>query len=123
MARDPQAAFDWMLDDEADARASEPADAPFSPTPTSPSLTKRQLRARGWTGAAVARFLGAPDETQVGRKGGYRWEAHLFLSERVVAVEATVEWKAWCRERWARGERGKRAARETAQKLVEEMRA
>jgi hypothetical protein len=58
-------------------------------------LTAAALRARGWTDAAIRRFLGAPDRTVANPV--YRSAAPLRLYDpaRVAAVEATAAWRAW----------------------------
>ncbi|WP_436533910.1 hypothetical protein [Actinoplanes sp. HUAS TT8] len=61
-------------------------------------MSSRVLAERGWTAAAVRRFLGEPDRTvpnPVFRSAG---PMRLFRLERVTAAERTEQWQRW-RER------------------------
>ena len=59
------------------------------------SVSRSALRARGWTDAAIRKHLGAPDiETPNPHfEGGADRQGYTLT--RVLAAEATAEWKAW----------------------------
>jgi hypothetical protein len=66
-----------------------------APPPRSKRLTASALRERGWTDAAVRRFLDPPDATA--RNPVFRSAAPMKLYDpaRVEAVESSPEWKVW----------------------------
>jgi hypothetical protein len=74
------------------AAVSKPEPAP---PPRPDRLTASALRARGWTDAAIRRFLGTPDA--IARNPVFRSAApmKLYDAERVAAVESSPEWQAW----------------------------
>ena len=54
---------------------------------------QKNLRQRGWTAAAIGRFLGAADALK--RRPASRSPVYLHDQDRVLAVEATPAFRAW----------------------------
>ena len=70
----------------------------------------RVLAERGWTEAAIRRFLGEPDRRVPNPVYRTAAPARLYSMIRVTAAEATPEWQAWRLAAGKRSERGKAAA-------------
>lgn len=66
------------------------------------------LRERGWTEAAIKRFLGEPDKRVPNPMYKSAAPARLYRADRASLAEASDEWKAW------RQVAGKRSARSKA---------
>jgi hypothetical protein len=72
-----------------------------SPTRDDARVSEGALAERGWTAAAVRRFLGEPDRM---------YPARLFNLDRVVAAEETEQWRRWRERSVQRSARGKAIA-------------
>jgi hypothetical protein len=81
-----------------------------------------ELRERGWTEAAIRRFLPEPDRTRINMLYSSAPPVRLWLRERVEAIEATEEYQAWTQHQQRRRElAGARveARREAERKALE----
>lgn len=83
-------------------------------------LTKKNLRQRGWTAAAIGRFLGAADALK--RRPASRSPVYLYDQDRVLAVEATPAFRAWLPGSLERSQRSRQAANRRAVQLVAQIR-
>lgn len=72
------------------------------------TLRTKELRARGWTDAAISKFLGKPDDVERGTIGGWSYSACLYSASRVTAAEGTPEFREWAKKRDARSAAGKK---------------
>ena len=80
----------------------------------------RALAERGWTEAAIRRFLGEPDRRVPNPMYRSAPPARLYSMTRVEATEDTPEWQAWRLAAGKRSERGKAtAAAKRAQTIAE----
>lgn len=70
---------------------------------------KSQLKERGWTPAAISRFLGKPDTTTRSRRNR-RQRIQLFDTLRVEQAENTAAWKEWKKGSLARSAALKKSA-------------
>lgn len=82
-------------------------------------LTKKNLRQRGWTAAAISRFLGAADALK--RRPASRSPVYLYDQDRVLAVEATPAFRAWLPASQERSQRSRQAAARRAAQLVKQI--
>lgn len=82
-------------------------------------LTKKNLRQRGWTAAAIGRFLGAADALK--RRPASRSPVYLYDQDRVLAVEATPAFRAWLPASQERSQRSRQAAARRAAQLVKQI--
>ena len=57
-------------------------------------LSKKAIKDRGWTDGSIRKFLGEPDKLAKNQWSS-RSKIHLYLEDRVAAVESTEEWKEW----------------------------
>lgn len=74
-------------------------------------LNKTRIKERGWTAAAIERFLGKPDQTCRNPYGRHRIKHYLV--DRVVEAEATSEFQAW-QEKYIQMQEVRRKAAKTA---------
>ena len=82
-------------------------------------LTTKNLRQRGWTAAAIGRFLGAADALK--RRPASRSPVYLYDQDRVLAVEATPAFRAWLPASQERSQRSRQAAARRAAQLVKQI--
>lgn len=86
-------------------------------------VTTGVLAERGWTEAAIRRFLGAPDRTATNPVYRSAAPMRLFSLARAAAVEATEEWAAWRASADQRSARSRAAAETRRQALLAEVAA
>jgi len=68
------------------------------------------LAERGWTPAAIRRFLGDPDRTATNPRYRSAAPMRLFSLARAVAAENTDQWQQWRAKAVERSARGKAVA-------------
>lgn len=78
------------------------------------AYTQSQLRERGWTVAAINRFLGEPDYV-----GGWSRTYYLYTEARVHAAEMTDQYRAWREASLARTARSKASASRRRAQLLQ----
>lgn len=78
------------------------------PPPVGEHVTGPELRRRGWTAAAISRFLGQPDEVVQAQRGGWSYTVHHFAAGRVRLAEGSPAFGDWLRQRDARREAARR---------------
>lgn len=83
----------------------------------------RTLTGRGWTEAAIRRFLGEPDRLAPNPVYRSAAPARLYSLSRVIAAEAAAEWQEWRRSADRRSARGKEAAAAKRAALLAEVAA
>jgi len=83
--------------------------------------TKAQLKARGWTEAAITEFLGLPDSTIPNPRSRRAAPICLYDTVRVEEVEASDEWKAWKVESAVRSARAKATAERRREQLLQSL--
>lgn len=83
----------------------------------------RTLTGRGWTEAAIRRFLGEPDRLAPNPVYRSAAPARLYSMARVTAAEATPEWQEWRRLADRRSTRGKAVADAKRAQLLAEVAA
>jgi len=81
------------------------------------------LADRGWTPAAIRRFLGEPDRTAPNPVYRSKAPMRLYLLERVEQAEATPEWVQWRQAADRRVAAGRKAAEARRQATVAEVEA
>lgn len=64
-------------------------------TASSRHITKKTLKARGWTDSAIRRFLGAPDKQRRNPYGGSAPPILLWRESRVLEAEASPYFQVW----------------------------
>ena len=69
---------------------------------TAPRLNKSDLKSRGWTETAIAKFLGEPDSTRQNRRYRSAAPVKLYRKARVELAEASPEFQAWRSRRLGR---------------------
>ncbi|MPY92661.1 MAG: hypothetical protein GEV08_06200 [Acidimicrobiia bacterium] len=91
-------------------------DPPPEEAPEWASWSHRRLRVgRGWTDALIRDFLGEPDRLGV-NVFNRRKESRRYLIHRVLAVEATPQWREAYEKARKRSEAAKRRVAEHGQK-------
>ena len=83
----------------------------------------RVLAERGWTEAAIKRFLGEPDRRVPNPVYRSAAPARLYAIARVEAAEDTTEWRAWRLAADGRSARGKTAAETRRAQTITEVAA
>lgn len=73
-------------------------------------VTAGGLAERGWTAAAIRRFLGEPDRTVPNPVVRSAAPVRLFSTERVEAAERTEQWQHWREKSVQRSARGRAVA-------------
>lgn len=83
-------------------------------------MTGSELIARGWTRAAIRRFLGKPDRVEsYGVRRHRRVTRYHYSDERVLTAESTPEFAGWRAGCAARSERAKRTAERRRAEVLE----
>jgi hypothetical protein len=81
-----------------------------------PALIERtSVLARGWTPAAIRKYLGEPDDCEDRRCRYGTYQVHHYLEHRVHAAEQTSEWQKWHQSLLKR--RAKKAEEERRQRI------
>ena len=84
-------------------------------------FNKSELKGRGWTDAGIKRFLGEPDHFH--DNPHYRSGPSVchYLGDRVVEIEASMEFREWRAQSEKRRERARRAAKTREAALLDRM--
>jgi hypothetical protein len=98
-----------------DRRENSEAVASLDQAPALTTVSELTGR-RGWTKAAVARFLGEPDQVKPNPRYANAAPMRLYDVARIQAVEDTVEWAAWMEKSAKRSSAAQAAAEATAEK-------
>ena len=90
---------------------------------TDDCIGTRVLAERGWTEAAIRRFLGDPDRRAPNPVYRSAAPARLYSLSRAIAAEATSEWREWRLVADQRSARGKAVAEAKRAQLLAEVAA
>lgn len=86
----------------------------------SPFYNKTELKQRGWTDTAIAKFLGNPDRKGKNRKGR-RGKVSLYFKDNVHRAEATPQFKEWKLQSKVRSQASLRAAEKKRQETLDKV--